>query len=391
LTSAERVRSAFDHRQQSVCREPDRVPIYEQTVCCRVASEIMGRRMRTGGGRIRWEETSARWESETAWQEYVGQLIEDVGDLIRALKFDLVGMPWRHSARPSAKLDDFTFRYEDSETGLWSVFHYDEATDVFDQVDSSIRREGIPAIEKAVAAAEREAEDAAPPTVEEMAELHALAHAAGGERAVNSGVGFIQIPTEAAWLEAAASRPDLIERSLDAVVRQALVAIPELPKYGISVLWAGGDLASNGGPIYSPAMFRRFILPRLKTIVEAAHAAGLRYVFRTDGDIRPIAQELLVESGVDGYGEIDIDAGMDPVELKERFPKLTMWGGLSCGKVLVGASPEGVRAEVRRVLEQCKPGGGFIFGSSNSIHTGIPTENFLAMQEAAREFGRYAM
>ncbi|HUU55313.1 MAG TPA: uroporphyrinogen decarboxylase family protein, partial [Armatimonadota bacterium] len=264
-------------------------------------------------------------------------------------------------------------------------------TDVFDQVDSSIRREGIPAIEKAVAAAEREAEDAAPPTVEEMAELHALAHAAGGERAVNSGVGFIQIPTEAAWLEAAASRPDLIERSLDAVVRQALVAIPELPKYGISVLWAGGDLASNGGPIYSPAMFRRFILPRLKTIVEAAHAAGLRYVFRTDGDIRPIAQELLVESGVDGYGEIDIDAGMDPVELKERFPKLTMWGGLSCGKVLVGASPEGVRAEVRRVLEQCKPGGGFIFGSSNSIHTGIPTENFLAMQEAAREFGRYAM
>ena len=384
MTSAERVRSAFDHR------EPDRVPIYEQSVCCGVASEIMGRRMRTAGGRIRWEETSARWESETAWQEYVGHLIEDVGDLIQALDFDLVGMPWRHSARPSGKLDDCTFRYEDPETGLWSVFHYDEVSDVFDQVDSSIRRDGIPAIEKAVAAAEQEAEDAAPPTVEEMVELHALAHAAGGERAVKSGVGFLQIPPEAAWLEAAATRPDLIERYLDAGVRQALVAIPELPKYGISVLWAGGDLASNGGPIYSPAMFRRFILTRLKTTVEAAHAAGLRYVFRTDGDIWPIAQDLLVDSGVDGYGEIDVDAGMDPVELKERFPKLTLWGGVSCGKVLVGASPEGVRSEVRRVLDACKPAGGFIFGSSNSIHAGIPTENFLAMQEAAREFGRYA-
>ena len=56
MTPAERVHCAFDHRQ------PDRVPIYEQSICCRVASEIMGRRMRTGGGRIRWEETSARWE-----------------------------------------------------------------------------------------------------------------------------------------------------------------------------------------------------------------------------------------------------------------------------------------------------------------------------------------
>ena len=41
------------------------------------------------------------------------------------------------------------------------------------------------------------------------------------------------------------------------------------------------------------------------------------------------------------------------------------------------------------VSEACKPGGGFIFGSSNSIHAGIPTESFLSMQEAAREFGKY--
>jgi len=41
------------------------------------------------------------------------------------------------------------------------------------------------------------------------------------------------------------------------------------------------------------------------------------------------------------------------------------------------------------VMEACAPRGGYIFGSSNSIHTGVPTENFVAMQEAAREFGTY--
>ena len=38
----------------------------------------------------------------------------------------------------------------------------------------------------------------------------------------------------------------------------------------------------------------------------------------------------------------------------------------------------------------CKvsPGGGHTLSSSNIIQKGIPPENFLAMVEAAREFGR---
>jgi uroporphyrinogen decarboxylase len=383
VSPAERVRCAFAHE------EADRVPIYEQSVCCRVASELMGRKMRTGGGRIRFEETAARWESEEAWEEYAAQLIADVADLTRELGLDLVGMPWRHSARPSQRLDEYTFRYDDPETGLWTVFHYDPASDVFEQVDSAIRQEGIPAIERAVAAAERAAAAAAPPTESDMVELLRLAELAGGNRAIKSGVGFLQIPTEAAWLEATAARAELVERYLDATMEQSLVAIPALPALGISVLWAGGDLASNAGPIYSPAMFRRLLLPRLKTITDAAHEAGLVYLFRTDGDVWPIARKLFVESGIDAFGEIDNDAGMEPAEIAEKFPHLTLWGGISCGRTLSLGNPASVREATRQVMEACKPGGGFIFGSSNSIHTGVPTENFVAMQEAAREFGSY--
>ncbi len=269
------------------------------------------------------------------------------------------------------------------------MYHYDEATDVFDQVDSAARREGIPAIERWVEAAEQWAEQAQPPTKESFRDLLAIADRAGGERCLKSSEGSLMIPPEAPWLAACAERPDLVERYLDTVTAYALAAIPVLPEFGIDLIWAGGDLASNAGPIYSPAMFRRFILPRLQRITRVAHEAGLVYVFRTDGNIRPIAQDLLVESGVDGYGEIDIDAGMDPTALKREFPHLTLWGGVSCGSTLVSGSPGEIRHEVRRVMESCKPGGGFLFGSSNSIHTGVPTGNFMAMQEAAREFGTY--
>lgn len=362
--------------------------MFEQTVCCRIASEIMGRRMHTGGGRIRWEETAARWESEEAGREYAARLLEDVGDLTRELDHDIAHVPWRHRARPSARLDECTFRYDDEENALWSIYHYDEASDVFDEVDSAIDREGISAIERLVAAMERGAESAQPPSPEDYSDLLTVARRAGGERYLVDGAGMVMIPPQAAWLEACAARPDLVERYLDVHVTWALLAIPVLAQIGVGCLWAGGDLASTAGPLYSPAMLRRFILPRLQAIVRAAHEAGLVYLFRTDGDIWPIAQELLSDSGVDGYGEIDIDAGMDLAELRRRFPHLTLWGGISCGKLLSFGTPREIREQVKRTLAECAPGGGLIFGSSNSIHQGIPTANFVAMQEAAREFGR---
>lgn len=382
MTSRQRVQSAFRHQQ------PDRVPVFEQTVCCRIASEIMGRRMRTGGGRIRWEETAARWESEEAGREYAARLLEDVGDLTRELDHDIAHVPWRHRARPSARLDECTFRYDDEENALWSIYHYDEASDVFDEVDSAIDREGISAIERLVAAMERGAESAQPPSPGDYSDLLTVARRAGGERYLVDGAGMVMIPPQAAWLEACAARPDLAERYLDVHVTWALLAIPVLASIGVGCLWAGGDLASTAGPLYSPAMFRRFILPRLQAIVRAAHEAGLVYLFRTDGDIWPIAQELLSDSGVDGYGEIDIDAGMELTELRRRFPHLTLWGGISCGKLLSFGTPREIREQVKRSLAECAPGGGLILGSSNSIHQGIPTANFVAMQEAAREFGR---
>lgn len=383
MTSRERVTSAFRHE------EPDRVPRYEQTVCSRIASELMGRPMHTGGARIRFEETAARYEGEAAWAEYVRQLLADVGDLIRELDFDIARPPWRHSARPAQKIDEHTFRYEDRENGLWTVSRYDEVSDVFDQIDSAVRQEGIPAIERTVLALERATEEAGPPRVEDYADLLEVARRAGGDRFVPSSDGMLMIPPNAPWLEACATRPDLVERYLDCQMEQALRVIPQLPEFGIHGLWAGGDFASTAGPIYSPAMFRRFLLPRLQKITAAAHQAGLVYLFRTDGNIWPVAQELLVDSGVDGYGEIDIDAGMELREIKRQFPHLTLWGGISCGSALVFDRPERIREKVREVMRDCAPGGGLIFGSSNAVHDGVPTEHFVAMQEAAREFGLY--
>jgi len=122
------------------------------------------------------------------------------------------------------------------------------------------------------------------------------------------------------------------------------------------------------------------VLPRLRRIVEHCHRFGMRYLFRSDGNLWPVARELFGGSGVDGYGEIDYDAGMRIPEVQGRFPELTCWGNVSCRLLRLGR-PEQIKDLVNELTEKVLPRGRWILGSSNTILPKTPVENVLAMYE----------
>ena len=74
---------------------------------------------------------------------------------------------------------------------------------------------------------------------------------------------------------------------------------------------------------------------------------------------------LFEEAGCRGYGEIDREAGMDLGELRQRFPRLVLLGGVPCGTVLHHGTPEEVRACARRAVADAHRGGGLILGSAH--------------------------
>jgi uroporphyrinogen decarboxylase len=155
---------------------------------------------------------------------------------------------------------------------------------------------------------------------------------------------------------------------------------------GVHLIWGGGDFCTNHGPVYSPAQFRQFMLEPLQRMTACCHEHGLKYIFRTDGVIWPVAQELFVESGVDGYGEIDKQAGMDLGEIRRRLPHLILWGNVDCGYTLSSGTRAEVVEETKACMDAAAPGGGYLLGSSNVIHAGVPAENFLAMIETCRNY-----
>jgi len=106
----------------------------------------------------------------------------------------------------------------------------------------------------------------------------------------------------------------------------------------------------------------------------------------------PFADEFLVETGIDAYHSIDPGAGMDLGFIKEKYGKqITLWGNVDCGIILTRGTREDIINEVKRVIKTAAPGGGHVLTSSNTIHSEIPTANFLTMLEAAGRFGIYPL
>ncbi|RLI35498.1 hypothetical protein DRO55_05150 [Candidatus Bathyarchaeota archaeon] len=186
------------------------------------------------------------------------------------------------------------------------------------------------------------------------------------------------------------TQPDLMLKYLDAYNRRAIEVAKMAIDLGAEAVLDGGDLAYKHGPMLSPEMYRRFILPYQRMHSDAFHKKGAFIVNRSDGWIWPIADDFLINSGVDGYCEIDKSSGMDLAELKRSYgDKICLLGNVDCAGALVHGDARDVIEETKDCIRKAAPGGGYILCSSNVIHRGVKPENYLAMLDACHKYGIY--
>ncbi len=207
----------------------------------------------------------------------------------------------------------------------------------------------------------------------------------GATRAVHAFGISVGIPNQdAAWLMAVALRPDLVRRYLDAQAERACRNAELLGRVGARYAHGGGDFAGNSGPNYSPRAFHNLMLPALRKVSDACHRHGVYHMFASDGNLWPVGDDLFGASGVDAFYEIDLRAGMDLRRLRERFPHLTLLGGISSHTLHRGTRDDVVR-ETLAALDAAHELGSIMVGCSNLIVCQTPMENFWAMIEILRE------
>ncbi|HGJ66872.1 TPA: hypothetical protein ENS27_16050 [bacterium] len=381
MTPRERVLAVFE-------RKPvDKIPIHHIGFSSSVASMILGREAYVGGGIQQWREAKALWEGDEAHQKYLEKSKKDAFDLSIALDHDILRLDyWRMPEKPTKKIDDRTYLYGNPDSN-WRLMRFDPDTELYQLIEQYPQRSEptLEDIENSIIFQEKNLENSKPSS-EIPQHIKNQMDQYGKNWVVRIGGGGIGIPYGSMiWLEAIILRPDLVARHLDIQVEYSIRSVKGLAEAGVKMIFGGGDFASNKGPFYSPESFHELMLPRLRRIADACHKYGMYYLFASDGNLWSVADDLFGNSGVDGFYEIDGNAGMDLDLLRERFPKLTLLGNISSGTLHTG-SKEDVVKETMSCLDSAKDNGGIIVGVSNQIVAGTPEENLLAMVETIKKY-----
>ena len=148
-------------------------------------------------------------------------------------------------------------------------------------------------------------------------------------------------------------------------------------------------------PYLSPAMFRRFIVPHVTEMTRLIHARGGKVRLHCHGKMAQVL-DMILETGCDGIDPCepppDGDIELDEVKRRCQARGVSVWGNIEL-KLLEQGTPGQVRAEVQKIMNQAKDGGGFVL-MPTAAPINIPltprTEtNYKAFIDAGLEFGRY--
>ena len=197
------------------------------------------------------------------------------------------------------------------------------------------------------------------------------------------------------WLMDLASDPAfaaaLMDRVLEIWLAEAETTILAVNGHADVVVYAD-DIAFQDRPMVSPGMYRALIRPRQKRVFDLMKRSGLKVFYHSCGNVWPLIGDL-VDMGVDVLNPVQVSAGEmgDTAALKRTWgEELTFWGGIDTQHVLPRGTPEEVRREVWRRLDDLAGGGGCVLAGVHDIQPEVPPENICAMFEAADEWPAFA-
>jgi len=172
----------------------------------------------------------------------------------------------------------------------------------------------------------------------------------------------------------------LVEDVLDRYVKFSERTVEVFCELGFDGIWVFDDFAFKTGPMFSPAVLRDVVLPKLRV---ATGKISVPWIFHSDGNLFPVMDDLLT-LGMSGIHPIEPEA-MGLAEAKRVLK------GRACviGNISVSLLASGTAAQVRQAVHEAvavgAPGGGFILSTGNCIPAYARIENVRAMLQTITE------
>jgi hypothetical protein len=139
-------------------------------------------------------------------------------------------------------------------------------------------------------------------------------------------------------------------------------------------------------PFWSPALFRRFVLPHLKDLATMAHQAGALFAYVMTTGLMSMLDELK-EADIDLLYFVDpVQDNIDLKVFKQRLEgKFAIAGGINSGVTLGCGTPDEIREAVYSAVHDLAEGGGFILSPVDALFPDTTWDNVKIMIEAWRK------
>jgi uroporphyrinogen decarboxylase len=173
---------------------------------------------------------------------------------------------------------------------------------------------------------------------------------------------------------------------IDIVESYSLEIVQRYIDCGIAMMRYPEDLGAQLGPMLSPGQFRTYIKPVYENLMEPARKAGCLVHMHSDGDIRTLADDLII-SGVDALNLQDLVNGIDWIaaNLKDR---LCVDIDIDRQQITRFSGPEQIDELIHTEVKKLgSPEGGLmmIYG----LYPGTPVDNLRAVADAMERYATF--
>lgn len=150
-------------------------------------------------------------------------------------------------------------------------------------------------------------------------------------------------------------------------------------------LWE--DMAYKTSSMISPKMFREFMLPYYKKIIDFLRKHGIDIIFvDSDGNLNELIP-LFLEAGVNGILPMEVAAGMDPVVLRKEYGHdLLMMGGID--KRVLSKDKKDIEKEVMAKLPYLLKEGGYIPDIDHMVPPNVSFKNYMYYIELIKDISK---
>lgn len=179
--------------------------------------------------------------------------------------------------------------------------------------------------------------------------------------------------------------PSLIEEMMDQMLYLEIEVIKRVTKdikVDIALYWE--DMCYKAGPLISPDMVRKYMVPRYKQLTDLLHENGVEFTYLDcDGNIEALIP-LWLECGINYMWPLEVAAGNDAVALRKEYGQDLVLAGAIDKRPLAkdkAAIKEEIYSKVPFLLEQ----GGYFPSIDHSVPPDIPLENYQYYINCLRE------